>query len=88
MGCMHAHGLQRQGQPAHCTNSTCALFATQPNANNTTQCAQGCISYCVALIRGRVGVARARLGLDVRCTVSRCHVRWLGLTAARRVLGR
>lgn len=33
-------------------------------------------------------LARVRLGLDCRCNVSRCHVRWLGLVAFSRVLRR
>jgi hypothetical protein len=36
----------------------------------------------------RVRLARVRLGLDCRCGVSRCHVRWLGLVAFSRVLRR
>ncbi|KAI8464997.1 MAG: hypothetical protein J3K34DRAFT_438487 [Monoraphidium minutum] len=42
----------------------------------------------VSLVRSRIRLARARLGLDCRCGVSRCHVRWLGLVAFRRVLRR
>jgi hypothetical protein len=49
---------------------------------------QGCINYSVGLVRARVLLARQRLGLDVRCSVSRCHIRWLGLVAAQRVLTR
>jgi hypothetical protein len=49
---------------------------------------QGCINYSVGLVRARVLLARQRLGLDVRCSVSRCHIRWLGLMAAQRVLRR
>jgi hypothetical protein len=49
---------------------------------------QGCINYSVGLVRARVLLARQRLGLDARCSVSRCHIRWLGLMAAQRVLSR
>lgn len=49
---------------------------------------QGAINYMVGLVRSRVRLARVRLGLDCRCDVSRCHVRWLGLVAFARVLRR
>jgi len=49
---------------------------------------QGAINYTVALVRGRLSTARTRLGLLVSAPVSRCHIRWLGLSAARKVLGR
>lgn len=49
---------------------------------------QGAINYTVGLVRGRLATARTRLGLFVSAPVSRCHIRWLGLSAARRVLGR
>eukprot|EP00775_Hariotina_reticulata_P002142 gene2142-2461_t len=49
---------------------------------------QAAISYCVGLVRGRVGLARLRLSMDVRASISRCHIRWLGLKAAQRVLSR
>lgn len=49
---------------------------------------QGCVNYTVGLVRSRVALARTRLRLDVRCSVSRCHIRWLGLKAARAVLTR
>jgi hypothetical protein len=49
---------------------------------------QGAISYTVSMIRSRCKIARLRLGLDVRCGVSRCHVRWLGLKAFHTVLKR
>ncbi|WIA23695.1 hypothetical protein OEZ85_000387 [Tetradesmus obliquus] len=52
------------------------------------QAIQGAINHCVGLVRARVLLARQRLGLDVRCNVSRCHIRWLGLVAAQRVLSR
>jgi hypothetical protein len=51
-------------------------------------CLQAAISYCVGLVRGRVGLARLRLCMDIRASVSRCHIRWLGLRAAQRVLSR
>jgi hypothetical protein len=50
---------------------------------------QGAINYSVGLVRGRLATARTRLGLLVGGSpVSRCHMRWLGLSAARKVLGR
>lgn len=49
---------------------------------------QGAINYTVGLVRGRLATARIRLGVHVGAPVSRCHIRWLGLNAARRVLGR
>lgn len=49
---------------------------------------QSSISYMVTMVRGRTRTAAARLGVFCRCNVSSCHVRWLGLKAFRRVLGR
>jgi hypothetical protein len=49
---------------------------------------QGAVGYMVSLVRSRVRIARVRLGLDCRCGVSRCQVRWLGLVAFSRVLRR
>jgi hypothetical protein len=46
------------------------------------------ISRAHALMASRCRGAAARCGVGVGWRVSRCHVRWLGLMAFRRVLGR
>lgn len=49
---------------------------------------QATISYTVRLIHNRTRAAAARLKLPLRCGVAPGHVRWLGLHAFVRVLGR
>ncbi len=68
-----------------CTSASClawpspvkgmAAVAVRQPQNETAACEWGC--------RGR-----ARFRMDCRECVSSCHIRWLGYTAFRRVLGR
>ncbi|KAK9817956.1 hypothetical protein WJX72_004857 [[Myrmecia] bisecta] len=46
------------------------------------------LNYMSALVRKRVQSARRRLHMDCRCCISHCQIKWLGLHAFRKVLGK
>jgi hypothetical protein len=70
------------------TSSSLASSTTCPRARVLLSVVQACVACTAGMVRGRVRSARRRLGLDVRCCVTRAEVRWLGLAAFRAVLMR